>query len=208
MNAHAVTSNYDSPLRREQKEATRRRILDAAGRLMADRGLEDLSFTAIAKEAGVKDRTVYRHFANKSMLLEGLWGWYQHRINYGPIAETEQDLLEKPLRIFAGFDENEKLTRALWSSPQGREFRLSNVEERKAGIKKAVADATRGLPSRQAKWLAAVIHVLYSGAAWSTMKDYWGLSGADAGRASALAIELLLNSARNNVAPIDKYRKR
>jgi AcrR family transcriptional regulator len=208
MNTQAVTSNYDSPLRREQKEATRQRILDAAGRLMADRGLEDLSFAAIAKEAGVKERTLYRHFVNKGVLLEALWGWYQRRINYGPIAETEEELLQKPLRMFVGFDENEKLTRALWSSPQGREFRLSNVEKRKAGIKKAVADATRRLPSRQAKWLAAVIHVLYSGAAWSTMKDYWGLSGADAGRASALAIELLLNAARENVAPIDRYRKR
>jgi AcrR family transcriptional regulator len=208
MNAQTMTSNYDSPLRQEQKEATRRRILDAAGRLMADRGLEDLSFTAIAKDAGVKERTVYRHFANKSALLEALWGWYQRRINYGSIAETERDLLDKPLRTFVGFEENDKLTRALWSSPQGRDFRLSNVEERKAGIKKAIADATRGLPPRQAKWLAAAIHVLYSGAAWSIMKDYWGLSGADAGRASAMAIELLLNAARQNVAPIDKYKKR
>jgi len=208
MNTGAETSSYHSPLRQQQKEATRQRILDAAGRLMANRGLEDLSFAAIAKEAGVKDRTVYRHFPNKSLLLEGLWGWYQRRINYGPIAETEQDLVQKPLRTFAGFEENEELTRALWSSPQGREFRLSNVEERKAGIKKAVADATRGLPSRQAKWVAAVIHVLYSGAAWSTMKDYWGLSAADAGRASALAIELLLNATRDGVSPIDKYKKR
>ena len=208
MNSEAVTSNYDSPLRQEQKEATRRRILDAAGRLMADRGLEDLSFTAVAKEAGVKERTVYRHFPNKSALLEGLWAWYQRRINYGPIAETEQDLLEKPLRTFVGFEENDKLTRALWSSPQGREFRLSNVEQRKAGIRKAIADATRHLPSRQAKWVAAAIHVLYSGAAWSTMKDYWGLSGTDAGRASALAIELLLNAARHSVAPLDRYKKR
>lgn len=208
MNSEAVTSNYVSPLRQQQKEATRQRILDAAGRLMADRGLEDLSFTAIAKEAGIRERTVYRHFASKSVLLEGLWGWYQQRINYGPIAETEQDLLEKPLRTFVGFESNDKLTRALWSSRQGRDFRLSNVEERKAGIKKAIAAATRGLPSRQAKWLAAAIHVLYSGAAWSTMKDYWGLSGPDAGRASAFAIELLLNAARHNVAPVDRYRKR
>jgi AcrR family transcriptional regulator len=208
MNAARVSSNYSSPLRQEQKAATRQRILDAAGRLMADRGLEDLSFTAIAKEAGVKERTVYRHFANKSALLVGLWGWYQGRINYGPIAENERDLLEKPLRTFVGFDENERLTRALWSSPQGRDFRLSNVEERKAGIRKAIADATQSLSPRQAKWLAAAIHVLYSGAAWSTMKDYWGLSGTDAGRASSFAIELLLNAARHRVAPIDKRKKR
>ena len=40
------------------------------------------------------------------------------------------------------------------------------------------------------------------------MKDYWGLSGPDAGRASAFAIELLLNAVRHNVAPVDRYKKR
>jgi hypothetical protein len=40
------------------------------------------------------------------------------------------------------------------------------------------------------------------------MKDYWGLSGTESGKASALAIELLLNAARANLPPIAKYRKR
>ncbi len=208
MKAKRQPSAYESPLRREQKEATRQRILDAAGRLMADKGLAELSFAAIAAEAGVKERTVYRHFPSKSALLEGLWDWYQRRVHYGEIAETEAELVAKPLSTFPGFDENEQLARALWTSPQGREFRLSNVEARKAGIKKAIADATRGLPPRQARWIAAVVHVLYSGAAWSTMKDYWGLSGAEAGKASAMAIELLLNAVRENVPPASKYKKR
>jgi AcrR family transcriptional regulator len=208
MNSVPRPPPYDSPLRAEQKRATRQRILDAAGRLMENRGLEEFSFAAIAAEAEVKERTVYRHFPNKDALLAGLWEWFQGRIRYGSIARTEAELLAKPQHTFPGFDDNEQLARAMWSSPQGREFRLSNVEERKAGIKAAIADATRGLPAKQAKWLAAVIHVLYSGAAWGIMKDYWGLSGAEGGKASAMAIELLLNAARANVAPISKYRKR
>ncbi|HEX6998380.1 MAG TPA: TetR/AcrR family transcriptional regulator [Gammaproteobacteria bacterium] len=208
MKVRRQPSSYDSPLRREQKAATRRRILDAAGRLMEDKSLAELSYAAIAAEAGVKERTVYRHFPNKRALLDGLWNWFQRRVHYGEIAETEAELLAKPLSMFPGFDENEQLARALWTSPQGREFRLSNVEARKAGIKKAIADATRGLPPRQARWIAAAVHVLYSGAAWSTMKDYWGLSGAEAGKASAMAIELLLNAVRENVAPASKYKKR
>jgi AcrR family transcriptional regulator len=207
MNAATKTSTYRSPLREEQKAATRERILNAASVLMEDRGLEELSFAAIAESAGVKERTVYRHFPNKTSLLEGLWRWFQARVHYGEIAETEEELIAKPLSTFPGFDENEQFVRALWSSVQGREFRLSNVEERKAGIKKAIAEATRGLPARQARWIAAVVHVLYSGAAWSTMKDYWGLSGEEAGKASATAIELLLNAVRENVAPMAKYKK-
>jgi AcrR family transcriptional regulator len=208
MNAATPSSAYDSPLRADQKRATRQRILDAAGRLMEDRGLQEFSFAAIADEAGVKERTVYRHFRNKDALLAGLWEWFQARIHYGSIAKTEAELLAKPEQTFPVFDDNEQLARAMWSSPQGREFRLSNVEKRKAGIKAAIADAVRGLPPKQAKWLAAVIHVLYSGAAWGTMKDYWGLSGTEGGKASAMAIELLLNAARANIAPISNYRKR
>jgi AcrR family transcriptional regulator len=208
MNAAKPHLTYDSPLRAEQKRATRQRILEAAGRLMEDTGLEDFSFAAIASKAGVKERTVYRHFPNKDALLAGLWEWFQERVHYGSIARTETELIAKPTNTFPGFDANEQLARALWSSRQGREFRLSNVEERKAGIKAAIADTVRGLPSRQAKWLAAAVHVLYSGAAWGTMKDYWGLSGEEGGKASAMAIELLLNAARANLAPISKYRKR
>ena len=208
MKLEKPTAAYQSPLRAEQKEATRQRILDAAGRLMEDRGLEEFSFAAIAKEAGVKERTVYRHFPTKAALIESLWDWFQKRVDYGDFARTEEELLAKPQQIFPGFEENEQLARALWSSPQGRSFRLSNVEERKAGIKAAIADAVRDLPPRQARWIAAAVHALLSSATWQSMKDYWSLSGEEAGKASSMAIELLLNAARANVAPVSKYKNR
>jgi AcrR family transcriptional regulator len=202
------SATYESPLRAEQKQATRQRILDAAGRLMEDRSLDEFSFAAIAKESGVKERTVYRHFPSKNALVDGLCEWFQTRVHYGDFARTEAALLAKPQQIFPGFDENERLARALWASPQGREFRLSNVDERKAGITTAIADAVRGLPPRQAKWVAAVVHVLLSSATWQTMKDYWGLSGEEAGKASSMAMELLLNAVRENVAPASNYKRK
>ena len=137
MKAVKMSSTYESPLREEQKEATRQRILEVAGRLMEDRGLREFSYAVIAEEARVTERTVYRHFPNKGALLEGLWGWYQARVHYGDIVQTEQELLAQPLRTFPAFEENAHVSRALWLSPQGRDFRLSNVEERKAGIKAA-----------------------------------------------------------------------
>ncbi len=196
-------STYRSPLRAEQKQATRQRILDAAGRLMEDRELEEFSFSAIAREAGVQERTVYRHFPTRSALVQNLCAWFQQRVRY-EFAHTEQELLDTPKRTFPGFAENERLVRALWSSRQGREFRLSNVDERKQGIEAAIADAVRGLPPRQAKWIAAIVHVLLSSATWQTMKDYWGLSGQEAGKASSMALELLLNAVRQGTPPLPK----
>jgi AcrR family transcriptional regulator len=207
MKVEAPSPQYKSPLRAAQKESTRQRILDAAGRLLEDRDLEDFSFAAIAVLAGVQERTVYRHFPSKSALIESLCFWYQERVHYD-YARTEAELIAKPEQVFPGFAQNEALTRALWSSRQGREFRLSDVEQRKAGIRAAIADAARSLPPRQAKWLAAAVHVLLSSATWQTMKDYWHLPPDEAGKASSMAIELLLNGVREGVAPVSRYRKK
>lgn len=46
-----------------------RRILDAAGRLLVARGLEDLEVDAVAEAAGVGRSTVYRRFDGRNALL-------------------------------------------------------------------------------------------------------------------------------------------
>jgi AcrR family transcriptional regulator len=67
------TRRYHSPRRKEQAEATRKAILDAAERLFVRDGYVATSMSAIAKEAGVALKTVYLAFETKSGLLRALW---------------------------------------------------------------------------------------------------------------------------------------
>ncbi len=67
------TRRYHSPRRKEQAEATRRQILDAAERLFIRDGYVATSMAMIAKEAGVALKTVYVAFETKSGLLQALW---------------------------------------------------------------------------------------------------------------------------------------
>ncbi len=196
MNAAPVTPRYESPLREAQKEDTRRRILDAAGALLHDGSLENLSYAAIACGAGVKERTVYRHFPNKDELLEALWGWLDPRIGLASFPSSEAEFAELPKQVFAAFDDNANLMRALWTSPQGREFRLKTNAQRQAAMRRSTADAVAGLPPKERAAITAAVQLLYSGAAWLTMKDYWGFTGREAGAASSLAIQMLLQGAR------------
>ena len=65
--------SYDSPRRREQAAATRRRILDAARELFERDGFVATSMAAVAAAAGVSLKTVYLVFDTKSGLLRALW---------------------------------------------------------------------------------------------------------------------------------------
>jgi AcrR family transcriptional regulator len=65
--------SYRSPRRREQAEATRIEILDAAQRLFERDGYGPTTMAAIAKEARVAAKTVYVAFETKSGVLRALW---------------------------------------------------------------------------------------------------------------------------------------
>ena len=104
------TRRYDSPRRREQAAATRRAILEAAGRLFEDRGYAGTTMAAIAAEAQVAPKTVYVAFETKAGILRSLW----HLLLRGdqddrPVADRAwyQKVLDEPdpqrkLRLNAG----------------------------------------------------------------------------------------------------------
>jgi AcrR family transcriptional regulator len=64
---------YHSPRRRQQADATRREILEAARRLFERQGYAATTMAAIAAEAGVAQKTVYVAFEMKSGVLRELW---------------------------------------------------------------------------------------------------------------------------------------
>src|SRR5919112_4029355 len=71
--AGRVKRVYNPPRRREQAQATRRAVLDAAQRLFERDGFAATTMPAIAAEAGVSTKTVYLAFETKSGVLRALW---------------------------------------------------------------------------------------------------------------------------------------
>src|SRR4051794_37812513 len=65
-----TTRTYTSALRAEQAAATRRKVLEASGRLFAERGYHGTSLGAIAKEAGVSIDTVQATGAKRDLLVK------------------------------------------------------------------------------------------------------------------------------------------
>lgn len=82
-----------SAYRQEQAEATRLRIAEAARRLFARDGYGSTSMDAIAKEAGVGNRTVYAVFGAKREILNLICERWLERAGARALA---QEILREP----------------------------------------------------------------------------------------------------------------
>jgi AcrR family transcriptional regulator len=190
-------SRYRSPLRDQQKADTRKRILEAVRRSIESTGaVEKLSMAAVAREAGVKERTLYRHFGTREGLIDAFFAYHSADLGVPRFARTEAEMLSLGARLFVGFEREGAIHRAFVSSSGGREMFVRLGPQFQLAFQEAVANAATGLPPAERRWLAAAANALTSGGAWRTLNDLWGMSGEEAGRVSRFALGLLFDGAR------------
>jgi AcrR family transcriptional regulator len=67
-----ATRAYHSPLRADQAQRTRRRVLESARRLFVEHGYAKTTVAAVADDAGVSPETIYLAVGGKRGLLEGV----------------------------------------------------------------------------------------------------------------------------------------
>jgi AcrR family transcriptional regulator len=104
-----------------QRDANGRRILEAARRLFAERGLDDVTMAEIAQAAGVARGTVFNRFGSKHALVEGITedvlATY-HQMLERAIADPETPTPDIVRNLFAtmarGIEEARRLHRAVF----------------------------------------------------------------------------------------------
>jgi AcrR family transcriptional regulator len=198
MNARLARS-YSSPLRAEQAAQTRARIVQAAVDLLAEGDAHDLSMADVAARAGVSVRTVYRSFATREELFDGVIDWINEHLvrRAGPrIQATRADHESSAPEVMAAIFEIEPLYRALFATQAGRAShqRLAGAQRRES-LRRAYAAELEGLDERTAHRVAAVLHLVASSNAALFLKDYWDLSPEEVGRTMAWAIGVLADAA-------------
>lgn len=125
--------------RAEQKEATRKAIMDAALRLSAERGVSSLSLRAVASEAGIAPAGFYRHFKSiddlglalvdqVGMSLRQLVREARHRVD----EDGNRNVISNSIQTFMEFaSQNANLWRLLLGEGAGNtpEFRRAISKE-------------------------------------------------------------------------------
>jgi len=195
-----MNRTYESPLRSEQQELTRQRILEAVRDELSERKPDELSFASIATRSKISERTVYRHFPTKEALMEAFWGWWIDG-PFGIRVEEPVATAEFPAHIaklYGAFDRHEPVSRALVQSSVGREIRDRSRHRRLKMIEATLDDTTRKLAPAERKLALSIFQMLQSVTTWQTLRDFRKLSGPEAAKAASWATRVLMAELRKN----------
>lgn len=186
-----MARNSGETLREKHASATREHILSKAYELLVEHPDQPFSHEAVAKRAEVGARTVYRYFPAQSDLYEEMWGML--RKHSGTIFPTsEEEILPQVRVMFANFDRNEKVIRAVLESPVGHRVRERGIPEGRQAFEKGLSRLTKGLTAAKQRQVVAVFQAVYSAPFWELLRNRGGLSGKDAIEAAEWTMGTLL----------------
>ena len=198
MNDDSAKPRYHSTLRGRQKEQTRDLILDAVDTILRGAPVSEVTIAAVARQAGVTERTIYRHFPTREDLLDAVWRRALHAVTGGQDqqAETLEEILDLTRGAYESFEADAGIVRALIAAPEGVDASKQPAEVRLEMLREAYAGLLGGIPEDEVNAVVTATHVLSGASAWSHLRDYCGLDGAEGGKAAALAIELIVEGAK------------
>lgn len=179
--ANTAARTYQSDLRAEQSRETRRRILDAALRVMST-GLASLSVPAVAREAGVSVPTVYRHFGTKADLLAEMYPHAARRAGLDGVPDPAavRDVKSAVRALIERLDALDDVDRAAYASPIADEVRHATMPARFARMRRVAESIEPPLSSADLNRIARLLVVLISQSALRTWRDHLDVSADQA----------------------------
>jgi AcrR family transcriptional regulator len=182
------TKRYTSHLRQTQVELTQRTIMEAMASVLIEQGPAGDAVKEVASRANVSERTIYRHFPSKEALWDAFLLWVSDKVGLDDYPKTAEEMLEAVPPMFAMFDEHEELLRACLDIRAWSDVWLRGRSGWKEGIGTMLDNSFPNLTEDNKDKAGAVIHMLFNGLTWKTMKDQWGFNGDQAAVATQWAL--------------------
>jgi AcrR family transcriptional regulator len=190
---------YESPVRRQRVAETRERIVAAGSELVhgfSGWNWRELTVRAVAKRAGVNERTVYRHFSSERQLHDAVMRRLQEEAGDPLDGLTLDGFPTVVAGLFAYLSSFATAPR----TPTDPTFAAVD-ERRREALVAAVGQATDGWPATDREMAAALLDMLWSVAAYERLVAVWGLDGEQAAHAVTGLIGLLVDAIRAGHRP-------
>lgn len=194
------TRAYNSPLRKAQSAETRDRILEAAKTLLHRSSVRDwqsLTIRAIAQEAGVSERTIYRHFSDERGLRDAVMHRLEEEAGIDLSELRLEDIADVAARIFSHVSTYPVEKRALDSTMTDALLR------QREALHDALEPWTTDWPAPTAAAVAALFDMLWSVGSYERLAVDWQLPADQTIRTLTWAIGLVEEAIRDGRRPPD-----
>lgn len=145
---------------------TRQIVLDAAVELIKECEVSELSLKKIAKHAGMAERTLYRHFATRNVLMEALASTLHEKLATPPAPVDAASLVTMPELLYRKLEEQPEIVLAILHSELYQYVFGTTARDRWASIKKLLNDAYPNSPENLREMTAANIRYYLSASTW------------------------------------------
>jgi len=157
-------------------DLTQRVILDAALELLEQAPVHELSARAVAKHAGISERTIFRYFANRDEFLAAVAAAMSDRLQVLAEPTSVEELLAFPQTIYTCFEDKIALTKAALHSELYDHIREVDGQRRGAAIRNLVDHVAPDTTEQARKLAAANIRYYLIATTWHYYRFYFELS--------------------------------
>lgn len=196
------TRQYSSPLRDEQAARTREQILDALTELLGAHRSDEITTRMIAEGAGVSQPTVYRHFPDRTALMEGLAARVDDNSDgYDRLPARIEDWIAYVVPAFVAAETHavEAAAEVILNSDPRRYS--APTRRRSDALLQAVAQWLPELSPHDQVRVGALFRVIASAPTWLRMREEFGLGAAESGEVVGWAIGLMSRAIKDGDFP-------
>jgi AcrR family transcriptional regulator len=176
-----------------QTDLTRRLILDTATGMLERTSLGELTVRAVAKQANISERTVFRYFATREEFLDGVADAVRATMALPPAPSTVEELLAAPRALYSRFEAVRELTKAALHTDLFHRMRETQAKVRWTAVQAIVDAAAPRRSERERRLVAANIRFYLAASTWHYFRYYFRFSLEDSIACAELAIRQSLD---------------
>lgn len=156
-----------------RSDSTGQRILDAAVRVLEKHSVSQLTVHAVAHEAGISDRTVFRYYPTREVFLDAIAAAVARKLSLPDPPSTLRELVETPRVLYSAFEAHRELARAALHSEIFDRMRLAQARRRWQAVRALVDAHASKRSERERRIAAANIRYHLSATAWHYYRVYF-----------------------------------
>lgn len=163
-------------LKDRHTDATQKLILSTAIELLERSGVTELTIRAVAKQAGMSERTIFRYFPSRDEFLDAVASTAVSGMNTPAPPTSVKELLNYPEPLYRAFEKRSSLVIAGLHTDIFRRVRVESAQERWNAVTKLIDKLASHRSKKERKIAATNISYFLSASTWHYYRTNFELS--------------------------------